>query len=174
MQNPIRKYNHPENIPEDQIIAQDVDANGRALKIWFSRQLSGSRCLPLFLKIYAEAVEEDHGGGFITWDDSKKHRAVYCTDLEENKVLGGIAFIYNPPRREGWIILSFTDPAERGCRINQVMHKYFENIIWHMGGTNIASHVSINNQARLKSAERSGFEPAFYRMSKKLSPPEET
>lgn len=159
-----------ENVPEDRVISEDIDGSGRMLNIWLSHQLSGSACLPLFLKVYAESIEQGHGNGFIAWDDSKKHKAVYCTEVDGTKILGGIAFLYNAPRREGWITLSFTDPDERGRRINQIMHKYFEKIISRMGGTSIASHVSVNNASRLKSAARVGFEPAFYRMTKKLPP----
>lgn len=158
-----------ETPPLDRIIAEDVDSSGQPLNIWLSHQLSGSVCMPLFLRTFAEAVEKGFGNGFVTWSESAKHKAVYCTDQNNSKILGGIAFEYRPAYREGWIVLSFTDPDSRGRRINQVMHKYFENVIKSMGGTSIASLISPDNLSRLKAAERVGFKPAYYRMHKSLT-----
>jgi GNAT superfamily N-acetyltransferase len=68
--------------------------------------------------------------------------------------------------KEGWIILSFTAPEYRGKGVNQLMHKYFEQIIKDKGGNKIASHVNVNNVSRIKAAQKVGFVPLYYRMNK--------
>lgn len=162
-----------ENAPMDRKIAEDVDSAGNAINIWFCQQLGGSRCMPLMLRTFAEIMEKGLSREYVTWGEGNRYKAVYCTESDDSRVIGGIAFEYFPVRREGWIILSFTDPASRGRRINQVLHKYFENTVQQMGGTKIGSHVSINNSARLRAAERVGFKPAFFRMEKELVPVED-
>lgn len=152
----------------DRQVAQDVDGQGNALNIWYCNNLGGSPCMPLFLRTWGEIMDSGFSRKYISWGEGNKYKAVYCTSEDNSKVLGGIAFEYLSNRQEGWIILSFTDTKERGRRINQVMHKYFEKAVRRMGGTRIGSHISVNNTSRLKAAERVGFKPAYYRMEKML------
>lgn len=150
-------------------IGNTIAPNGNALTVWEGEHLGGSRAMPLFMKIYAELMENGHATTHMSWMDGNKINFVYVFDEATQQVAGGIAFEYRQISREGWIILSFTDTAYRGQRINQLASSYFENIIRNRGGYKIASHVHVNNTARLKSAERAGLIPEYYRMSKRIA-----
>lgn len=141
------------------------DDKKEQIKVWSNTQLAGSKAMPFFLKTYAEIIEKDFGRPFIACDDVNTLDVVFCTDMDDN-FLGGLAWTYKPVFREGWMVLSFTDPAHRGRRINQVCHEYLERAVKDRGGDKIASYVHVNNTTRLKSIQRTGMEPQFYRMAK--------
>jgi GNAT superfamily N-acetyltransferase len=149
----------------DKKIIDDVDSQGNTLEIWHTEQLANSRPFSLFLRIYAEIADSGFGSQYVSWTDANKSNVVYCTN-DKGSVMGGIAFEYRPMMKEGWIILSFTDPKYRGRGINQLMHKHFEQIIKDKGGNKIASHVNVNNVSRIKAAQKVGFVPQYYRMNK--------
>jgi GNAT superfamily N-acetyltransferase len=149
----------------DKKIADDVDSQGKNIEVWHAEQLAGSRPFSLFLRTYAEICDSGYGTQYVSWADSNKCNVVYCIN-EAKEILGGIAFEYRQLMKEGWIILSFTSPAHRGKGINQIMHKYFEQIIKDRGGNRIASHVSVSNIPRIKAAQKVGFVPQYYRMNK--------
>lgn len=154
-------------ISPDRRIDSIVDFQGDPLDIWLAESLNGSICVSLFLKTYAELVDRKLSSTVMSWADFHKYQAVYCTNTN-GQVLGGIAFEYRPIMKEGWIILSFTDTESRGRRVNQILHGYFEKIVMSRGGDQIGSHVHINNEARLRSCERVGLKPQFYKMKKYL------
>ena len=146
-------------------ITTTTDGKNDPIKIWTNSQLAGSRTMPLFLKTYAEIIEKDFGRPFIACDDINKLDVVFCTDMADN-VLGGITWTYKELFREGWMVLGFTDPTQRGRRINEVAHIYLEQMVRARGGDKIASYVNVNNVSRLKSIERTGMKPQYYRMAK--------
>jgi RimJ/RimL family protein N-acetyltransferase len=150
-------------------IAEAVDHTGNSLTVWRCEHLGGTRAMPLFLSTYAELMQKGYASPHMSWTDGNKLQVVYLFDELAQQVAGGIAFEYRAVNREGWIVLSFTDPAYRGRRINQLAHQYFEEAIQQLGGNKIASHVHVTNEARLKSAEKSGFKPEFYRMTKRIA-----
>lgn len=150
-------------------IAEAVDHAGNPLTVWQCEQLGGTRAMPLFLSTYAELMQKGYATQHMSWIDGNKLQVVYLFDELTQQVAGGIAFEYRAVIREGWIVLSFTDPAYRGRRINQIAHQYFEESIRKLGGNKIASHVHVDNEARLKSAEKSGFKPELYRMAKRIA-----
>ena len=82
--------------------------------------------------------------------------------------MAGICYEYRHPVRMGWIILSFTDPKYRGRGLNGILHTYMEDDIKKLGGNRVCSYVNLNNQKRLRSAEKVGLKPQFYRMQKNL------
>jgi GNAT superfamily N-acetyltransferase len=147
----------------DQIVGTETDATGRELKISFTDVIAGSNAMTLFLKTYAEIIETGFAAPMVVWADVNKSHCVYATD-SNNCVVGGIVFEYRPFARGGWITLSFTHPNERGKRINQLLHKYVVKFVKMRGGNHIASHVHVDNASRLKSSERVGLKPQFYRM----------
>lgn len=151
----------------DRKIADDVDAKGNNIVVWHGDQLANSKAMSMFLKTYAELLDKGFATEYMPWGESNKFNVVYCTN-EADEILGGIAYEYRALIREGWIVLSFTNPNYRGGRINSIMHRYFESSVKDRGGHKICSHVHIDNQSRLKAAERAGMKPQFYRMHKWL------
>lgn len=157
---------HPKALRETQI-AEDVDTQGNCLTVWKSDQLGGSRAIGLFLRVYSEIIDKNYTMPYISFTDGNKINVVYLMDDKE-VVAGGIAFEYRQVTREGWIVLSFTNPDFRKRGINQLAHNHFEEIVRNMGGQRIGSNVHVNNTSRLKAAERAGMKPIFHRMSKWL------
>lgn len=155
------------NLYSDNFLTETTTTDDKkdTIKVWTNTQLAGSRAMPLFLKTYAEIMEKDFGRPFMACDDINKLDVVFCTDMEDN-VLGGITWTYKELFREGWMILSFTDPDQRGRRINEVCHMYLEKMVKQRGGDKIGSYVNVDNATRLRSIERTGMKPQFYRMAK--------
>lgn len=149
-------------------VGEEQDSQGNTMTVWESESLGGTRAMGLFMSTYAELIDKGYATPHMSWMDGNKINVVYLYDEQQQQVAGGIAFDYRPVSREGWILLSFTAPEFRGRRINQIAHRYFENIIRRRGGYKIASHVHVNNQARLRASERVGLKPEFYRMSKRI------
>lgn len=149
-------------------IGNIIDGTGKNLSIWDSDQIGGTRAFALFLSTYSEIIQKGFSTPYASWDQTNgnKINIVYLFDDENDTVAGGIAFEYRPVHREGWIILSFTNPLYRGRRINQILHQCFEENIRARGGNKIGSHIHINNESRLRSALRAGMKPEYYKMSK--------
>lgn len=152
----------------DQIVGNEVDSTGQPLDIWFSDHVAGCRALALFLKTYAEIIDTGFASPLVVWAEVNKSHCVYAVD-SNNKIVGGIVFEFRQLARGGWITLSFTHPEHRGRRINQILHKYVEEFVRLRGGDHIASHVHVDNLSRLKSSERVGLKPQYYRMHQPLN-----
>jgi GNAT superfamily N-acetyltransferase len=152
----------------DDVIGTESDATGAQLNISFTDMISGSQAMSLFLKTYAEIMDTEFAAPIVVWADVNKSHCVYATDVD-GKVVGGIVFEYRHYARGGWITLSFTHPEHRGRRINQILHKYLEEFVRLRGGDHIASHVHVDNASRLKSSERVGLKPQYYRMYQPLN-----
>ena len=120
--------------------------------------------LSLFLKVYAETIDRGLSNPVPVFSDN--YRMVWAE--MNGEVVGGICYEYRPKVKTGWIILSFTDPKYRGQGLNRLLHDHMEQNIKELGGNRVCSYVSINNESRLKSAEKVGLKPQFYRMNKNL------
>ena len=141
------------------------DKNGDVLALHYSESIANTPTLSLFLKVYAEIVEKGWSNPTIPF--SNKNSVVWV-ERPDSSVAGGICFEYVPSTSLGWIVLSFTAPEERGKGINSILHPAFERIVKRMGATQIASLVHIDNTSRLRSSEKVGLVPQYYRMYKKL------
>jgi GNAT superfamily N-acetyltransferase len=141
------------------------DKNGHTLSIHYSDSIANTPTVPLFLKVYAEIIEK--GWSNPTFPFTNKNNVVWAS-RSDSSIAGGICFEYIPNTQLGWIILSFTAPDERGKGINSILHPVFERIVKKMGATQISSLIHIDNESRLRSSAKVGFEPKFYRMYKKL------
>lgn len=152
----------------DEVVGSETDSTGRQLNISFTDVVAGSPAMSLFLKTYAEIIDTGFASPLVVWADVNKSHCIYATDAN-NTVVGGIVFEFRQFARGGWITLSFTHPDNRGRRINQLLHKYVVEFVKLRGGDHIASHVHVDNASRLKSSERVGLKPQFYRMYQSLN-----
>lgn len=152
----------------DEVVGTESDATGRELNISFTDVVAGSPAMSLFLKTYAEIIDTGFASPLVVWADVNKSHCIYATDAD-NVVVGGIVFEFRQFARGGWITLSFTHPEHRGRRINQILHKYVVEFVKLRGGDHIASHVHVDNASRLKSSERVGLKPQYYRMYQPLN-----
>lgn len=146
-------------------VKQTVDRNKEKVILYSSDSLSFTPVIPLMLRVYAEIVEKDFAQPIITFNNSSK---VVWAEREDKKVIGGICYEYRPESRCGWLILSFTDPDERGKGINALVHELYESSCRRLGATHLASFVNLNNKSRLESLKSVGLVPQMYKTYKKL------
>ena len=141
------------------------DKVGDDLVLYYSESIANTPVVATFLKIYAEIIEKGWCNPTIPFNNA--NRVVWAT-RPDGKIAGGICFEYTAAVNTGWIVLSFTDPAERGKGINGICHTAFERISKNLGATKISSLVHVGNESRLRSAKKVGMTPQFYRMHKDI------
>lgn len=140
------------------------DSRGSLLDLYQSNTLSLCPALSLFLKVYAEILDQGFANPNVAW---RNKSSMVWAEIS-GKVVGGICYEYEPETRMGWIVLSFTHPDYRGRGINGILHEFFEAEIKKLGGVRIASLIHVDNTSRIRSAEKVGLLPQFYRTLKIL------
>ena len=146
-------------------IKTSVDTKGTSLKIYWTDSLGGSPVMPLFLRSYADVIEKGWANPYIAW--SNKNRAVWI-ETEDAKVIAGICYEFSPDNHMGWLVLSFVDEAYRGRRLYSLMREIVDEDLRKQGADRVCSLIHVDNESMLKSAERTGMRPQFYRMYKQL------
>lgn len=141
-----------------------ADASGENVDLFSMTTLFNCPALPLFLRTYAEIIEKKFANPNITWDVN--NRVVWA--VKGTSIVGGICYEFDMQKRTGWIVLSFVDESQRGKRIYELLHQAMEDDLLAIGARSLASLVHVNNESRLKSAQRVGINPQFYRMHKPL------
>jgi GNAT superfamily N-acetyltransferase len=139
--------------------------NGDTLELWSSVHLSHTPCFALFIRTIAELAEKKLIAPTINF---KNNNRVVWVQNSSGKVLGGIAYEFRPETLTGWLVLSFTDPEYRGQGINKICHSYYESDCKALGAVELASIVNIKNEARIKSAQKVGMVPEYFKMSKQI------
>lgn len=146
-------------------IGTQTDSKGRSLDVYQADTLSLCPALSLFLKVYAETLDQGFANPNVAW---RNKSSIVWAQLG-NRVVGGICYEYEPETRMGWIVLSFTDPEYRGCGINGIVQAFFEAQVKKLGGARIASLIHVDNASRIRAAEKAGLLPQFYRTLKILN-----
>jgi len=146
-------------------IKDTLDKLGNQVELWHSDTLAWSPAFTLFLRVYADTVDQGMALNQIPFKNG--NRITWAQD-DSGNILGGICYEYFSESKTGWIVLSFTAPEYRGRGINELCHEIFENDCKSLGANNLASLVSVNNESRIKSAAKVGMTPKFYRMQKKI------
>ena len=143
-------------------LSDDVLSNSIAVKAYYAKTAE-SRAASLMLRLYADLIDSGFAIGVAIPNNS------HIIWLEQNNApIGGICYSIQPELSQAWIIFSFTMPAYRGLGVNQVCHKYLEADMKKRGLAFIGSHVHIDNISRLKSCDKVGLKPNFYRMHKAI------
>ena len=130
-----------------------------------SDTIVGTPTLAPMLSCYGELLDKEWAAIGIPFRNTS---SVIWIEDQDGQVMGGICYDIVTERREGWINLSFTVPEFRGRGINALAHSHFEQECKLRGMIYIGSIVSTENVQRLRSAEKVGLEPLFYRMIKRL------
>lgn len=142
----------------------EVTKSGKEVKVYHKR-IAESSAVTLMLRCYAELIE----AGFNIKSSigfSNECQIIWCEYLD--KPIGGICFQELPVISQAWINFSFTDTIWRQQGINTICHRYLENYMVKRNLKTVSSHVHVNNIARIKSCEKVGMFPEFYRMSKNI------
>jgi GNAT superfamily N-acetyltransferase len=130
-----------------------------------SGQLSFSPVFSLVLRTYAEIVEKTLAPPQLNLDNTD---SVIWAQRTDGVVLGGICYKFEEDWNCAFIQLSFTAETSRGLGINAICHPYVEQHAKSLGYVRITSMVHINNESRLRSAEKVGLKPLYYMMHKKI------
>ena len=142
------------------------DKNGNMLDFYQSDSIAFTPALSLFLKVYAEII--DKGFGLPRIDFNNDTRVVWAQYLD-GKVAAGIAYEYQADKRCGWVVLSFTNPDDRGKGIHKMLHPLYEEDSRSLGATHLSSYVNVNNTVRLATLKSVGFQPIVYKTFKSLT-----
>lgn len=140
------------------------DKMGEMMDIYWQGDLAMCPALSMFLKVYAETIDKGYSNPNVAWKNS--NRVVWAQ--KGDRIVGGICYEYVQDVRMGWIVLSFTNPEQRGRGINEALHYVMEEDVKQLGGERISSLVHVDNVSRHKSAEKVGLKPQFYRMNKMI------
>jgi GNAT superfamily N-acetyltransferase len=141
-----------------------TDKDNNTIEIWYG-QLSFSPVFSLVLRTYAEIVEKKLAPSQLNLDNTD---SVIWAQRTDGTVLGGICYKFEEDWNSAYIQLSFTSENSRGLGINAICHPYVEQDAKSLGYVRVMSMVHINNESRLKSAEKVGLKPLFYMMHKKI------
>jgi GNAT superfamily N-acetyltransferase len=139
------------------------DKLGHRLDIYHQNTLFMCPALSKFLVVYAEIIDKGFANPAITF--SNDCHIVWATT--DNNVVGGIVYEINK-NKTAWIVLSFVEPECRGRGIYSHLHSSMEQLLRGQNVIALNSLVHVNNQPRLRSAEKEGFKPQFYRMHKEI------
>jgi RimJ/RimL family protein N-acetyltransferase len=148
-----------------QKLSNAVDKLGAPIEIWISPTIQHTPCVPLILQVYAELVEKKWVPFVIPFRPTQQ--LVWIQDIN-GKVLAGIVYEYQSDFLNGYLVLSFTDPDHRGRGLNEICHRCYEADCKKLGAVTLSSFVHVDNTARIKSAEKAGMLPKFYKMHKDI------
>jgi ribosomal protein S18 acetylase RimI-like enzyme len=149
-------------------LATETDRMGSTLEIYQYPTLDWSPAYPLFIKTYAELVENKLTAQATAWN---KHSCGVVYAELDTKVIGAMAYdTAHPEFTESlWVTLWCVDPEYRRRGIVQILFKHFENIGRELGKTSVLAHTHLNNQIALESNYSVGLKPISYLMGKKLN-----
>ena len=143
-----------------------TDERGEAIEIWWRRRLEGSPCVSMIFDGFSELIKKGWSNNTILIDN--QHRLVYAVYPSTGEIAGGIAYKWVDANNCVWISLSLTEQKFRGRGINRLCHLALERDASLLGATAVESYVHVDNLSRLRSTEKVGLSPMFYRMHKKL------
>lgn len=146
-------------------LLKQVNRNGKIINVYNSDSIAETPPFKLIFQCYNELLEKNLAIHNVPFKPSS---SVVWLENENKEILGGIVYEYYSEKNEGWICISFTDPKFRGKGVNAAAHTELYEILRAKGAVSVGSTVSINNEARLRSAKKVGLEPLYYRMYKKL------
>jgi hypothetical protein len=115
--------------------------------------------------VYAELIDKDWAPASFPFKPT--NRVVWIQD-PAGVVLAGIAYEYMAEQRNGYLVLSFTNPEYRGRGLNEICHNCYEADCKKLGAVILSSLVAVDNVSRIRSAEKVGMLPKFYRMQKNI------
>lgn len=146
-----------------EFLGNEVDKNGNSIQIYKVDRIGMSPVFTFFLRQIADLIDNGYGFPVTSWDDD-------CSSLyamQGDKIIGHIVY---DTKKKGvlWIVFSATDENYRRLGIYSTLFKYLEQIAKDLNFWVISSHSHINNQDRLKTAEKVGMKPVYYYMAKKL------
>jgi hypothetical protein len=148
-----------------QKLSNSVDQSGNPIEIWHSTDLQHTPCIPLVLRVYAELIDQKWTPSVLIFKPTSR---VIWVQNSDAKVMAGIVYEYQPEFQNGHLILSFTDPDHRGQGLNKICHLGYEADCKKLGAINLSSFVHVDNISRLRSAEKVGMLPKFYKMHKEI------
>lgn len=138
------------------------------LEIWYDSDFQNSEATLLFMKTHVELMEKNWAPNSLAWCDLvKDSKIVYCKN-SDNRVVGGIVFYYMKSRREGSILLSFTDPLWRRKGLNKILFSHTEKYMKNKGAKSISGNAHVGNTPRIKASRENGMELCYVKMIKEI------
>jgi RimJ/RimL family protein N-acetyltransferase len=124
---------------------------------------------PAFLPIWKAWIEVYEKGWAIQRIHFGNNTSVMWAERPNGKFCGAINYRWISDDKAIWILMTTTEDDERGKGINTVLQEEVERRGKEKhGATNVGSTIHAENIAALRSAEKMGRLPIFYRTHKEL------
>ena len=149
----------------DKKITTKIDSTGVSVQINFSPTIGESPVLPIFLREYANLI--DQGYAQYNMIGSNRSKAIYA--VIDDKIIGIVVYdLADDITKTTWVNFSFVDQQFRKRGIFKILHQVLEEQVKTVGSKKICSTVHVNNDTMLKSAKSVGRLPIFYRTEKRI------
>jgi hypothetical protein len=127
--------------------------------------LEGSPAFAPFLEEYAKLIKKGWARPYTAHNN--KHKALWAQS-PEGEVMGVVAYVLNLEMKMGWITFSFTIDKFKHQGVYTALHKALEGKLKDAGMLEVCSNVHVDNAEMLAAAAKSGRNPEFIRLRKKL------
>jgi hypothetical protein len=141
-------------------IIDTIEKDNETLTVWHCDTLINAPPLELIVECYLEILRSGlaypgipiRNGSNVIWIENSKA-----------EVMAGQVYEYLEERKEGWIMMGFTDKKFRKLGLNQLCHKYLIEKVKQRGGISLGSTISVHNEKMLAAAKQKGLTTEFYR-----------
>lgn len=138
------------------------------LEIWYDSDFKNSKTTLLFLKTFVELMEKGWTPLSLDWCSAVDKCKVFYCETKEKQVISAIVCFYTENNRQGWVLLSFTDPLWRKKGLNKILFSYVERYMKSKGAKSIAVSVHKENMPRLIASQKNGLEMKYVRLIKDI------
>lgn len=156
----------PAHAPKFKKFKETFDKDGNPLCLFQSDLIEFT---PAFLPIWKSWIEVYEKGWAIHRIHFGNNSSVMWAERPNGKFCSAINYRWIPEDKAIWILMTTTEDSERGKGINTILQEEVEyrGKTKH-GATNVGSTIHADNIIALKSAERMGRHPIFYRTHKEI------
>lgn len=149
----------------DITLATNVQVKSYTVTVKHAPTIGGSPILPIFMKGYAELIEQGHALSFMM--GTNKSKAMYAE--VNGHIAGYIVYdIQEDILKTAYIVSGEILAPYRRQGIYQVLHRYLEESVKKLGSKRVNSMVNINNTSMIELNKIIGKNPTFLKMEKFL------
>ena len=138
------------------------------LEIWYDSDFKNSKTTLLFLKTFVELMEKGWTPLSLDWCSAVDKCKVFYCETKEKQVISAIVCFYTENNRQGWVLLSFTDPLWRKKGLNKILFPYVERYMKSKGAKSISGNAHVGNTPRIKASRENGMELCYVKMIKEI------
>ena len=146
----------------------DTIVDKEVLEIWYDSDFKNSEATLIFLKTFVELMEKGWTPLSLDWCSTVAGCKIFYCKNKNGQVVSGIVCFYIESARQGWVLLSFTDPLWRKKGLNKILFPYVEKYMKNRGAKSIAVSVHKENMPRLIASQKNGLEIKYVSLIKDI------